>query len=101
MGTLWRAGPGGFGWLQLVHANDVEIIAAICHPDYPLNLSAADIRDLYRDLVLVRRIDTEAIALQWQGELGIGASLLGQEAAQIGSGRALAPRRTCCSHLPR
>ena len=63
----------------------------IDHPDYPLDLSAADIRSLYRDLVLVRRIDTEAIALQRQGELGIWASLLGQEAAQIGSGRALSP----------
>jgi 2-oxoisovalerate dehydrogenase E1 component alpha subunit len=61
------------------------------HPDYPLDLSAADIRSMYRDLVLVRRIDTEAIALQRQGELGIWASLLGQEAAQIGSGRALSP----------
>jgi 2-oxoisovalerate dehydrogenase E1 component alpha subunit len=63
----------------------------IDHPDYPLELSAADIRDMYRDLVLVRRIDTEAISLQRQGELGIWASLLGQEAAQIGSARALAP----------
>jgi 2-oxoisovalerate dehydrogenase E1 component alpha subunit len=61
------------------------------HPDYPLELTAADLRDLYRDLVLVRRIDTEAISLQRQGELGIWASLLGQEAAQIGSGRALGP----------
>jgi 2-oxoisovalerate dehydrogenase E1 component alpha subunit len=61
----------------------------IDHPDYPLDLTAADIRDMYRDLVLVRRIDTEAISLQRQGELGIWASLLGQEAAQIGSGRAL------------
>ncbi len=64
----------------------------IDHPDYPLDLSAADIRAMYRDLVLVRRIDTEAIALQRQGELGIWASLLGQEAAQIGSGRSLAPQ---------
>jgi pyruvate dehydrogenase E1 component alpha subunit len=63
----------------------------IDHPDYPLDLAAADIRSLYRDLVLVRRIDTEAISLQRQGELGIWASLLGQEAAQIGSGRALSP----------
>jgi 2-oxoisovalerate dehydrogenase E1 component alpha subunit len=62
------------------------------HPDYPLELTSAEIRDLYRDLVLVRRIDTEAIALQRQGELGIWASLLGQEAAQIGSGRALGPQ---------
>jgi 2-oxoisovalerate dehydrogenase E1 component alpha subunit len=62
------------------------------HPDYPLELSADEVKNLYRDLVLVRRIDTEAIALQRQGELGIWASLLGQEAAQVGSGRALGPR---------
>jgi 2-oxoisovalerate dehydrogenase E1 component alpha subunit len=62
------------------------------HPDYPLELSVAEIKGLYRDLVLVRRIDFEAIALQRQGELGIWASLLGQEAAQVGSGRALGAR---------
>ena len=62
------------------------------HPGYPLDISAAELRGLYRDLVLVRRMDTEAIALQRQGELGLWASLLGQEAAQIGSGRALSPR---------
>ncbi|HEY2489627.1 MAG TPA: pyruvate dehydrogenase (acetyl-transferring) E1 component subunit alpha [Streptosporangiaceae bacterium] len=62
------------------------------HPDYPLDVSADEIKGLFRDLVLVRRIDTEAIALQRQGELGIWASLLGQEAAQIGSGRALGPK---------
>ena len=62
------------------------------HPDYPLDVSTDEIKALYRDLVLVRRIDFEAIALQRQGELGIWASLLGQEAAQVGSGRALGPR---------
>src|ERR1700760_2242569 len=62
------------------------------HPDYPLDLTAEEIQGLYRDLVLVRRLDTESVALQRQGELGIWASLLGQEAAQIGSGRALAPQ---------
>jgi len=60
-------------------------------PGYPLDISAEQVRALYRDLVLVRRIDFEAIALQRQGELGIWASLLGQEAAQVGSGRALEP----------
>ena len=62
------------------------------NPEYdPLiaDLTDDDFRDLYRDLVLVRRIDLEATALQRQGELGIWASLLGQEAAQVGSGRAL------------
>src|SRR5579875_1886052 len=62
------------------------------HPDYPLELPADEIKALYRDLVLVRRMDTEAVALQRHGELGIWASLLGQEAAQIGSGRAIGPR---------
>ncbi|MQY04858.1 pyruvate dehydrogenase (acetyl-transferring) E1 component subunit alpha [Actinomadura macrotermitis] len=59
------------------------------HPDYPLDVTAEELRALYRDLVVVRRIDLEAVALTRQGELGIWASLLGQEAAQIGSGRAL------------
>jgi 2-oxoisovalerate dehydrogenase E1 component alpha subunit len=64
----------------------------IQHPDYPLEVSARELQGLYRDLVLVRRMDTEAVSLQRQGELGIWASLLGQEAAQIGSGRALSPQ---------
>ena len=62
------------------------------HPGYPLEIDAEELKSLYRDLVIVRRIDFEAIALQRQGELGIWASLLGQEAAQVGSGRALTPR---------
>ena len=40
-------------------------------------------------MVVTRRIDAEAIALQRQGELGIWPSCLGQEAAQVGSGRAM------------
>jgi pyruvate dehydrogenase E1 component alpha subunit len=59
------------------------------HADYPLSLTDAEYRELYRDLVLVRRIDAEATALQRQGELGLWAQLLGQEAAQVGAGRAL------------
>jgi len=60
------------------------------HPEYDVDLADQDYRDLYRDLLLVRRIDLEATALQRQGELGLWASLLGQEAAQVGSGRAMA-----------
>jgi 2-oxoisovalerate dehydrogenase E1 component alpha subunit len=59
------------------------------HPDYSVDFTDDDYRDLYRDLVVVRRLDAESTALQRQGELGIWASLLGQEAAQVGSGRAL------------
>ncbi len=61
------------------------------HPDYAVDFSDAQYRSLYRDLVLVRRIDREASTLQRQGELGIWAPLAGQEAAQIGSARALRP----------
>jgi pyruvate dehydrogenase E1 component alpha subunit len=63
----------------------------LTHPQYPLTDDEVDLKGLYRDMALVRRVDTEAISLQRQGELGLWASLLGQEAAQIGSGRALAP----------
>jgi pyruvate dehydrogenase E1 component alpha subunit len=59
------------------------------HPDWPLTVSDDEVRSLYRDLVLVRRFDGEATALQRQGELGLWASCLGQEAAQVGAGRAL------------
>lgn len=61
----------------------------VTHPDYDIDLSADELRGLYRDMVLTRRFDSEATSLQRQGELGLWASLLGQEAAQIGSGRAL------------
>jgi 2-oxoisovalerate dehydrogenase E1 component alpha subunit len=64
------------------------------HPEYSVDLSDEELRGLYRDLVLVRRWDVEATALQRQGELGIWASLLGQEAAQIGAGRAMQPGDT-------
>ena len=62
------------------------------HPDYAFEPSLEQVQSFYRDLVLVRRVDTEATALQRQGELGLWAGLLGQEAAQIGSGRALLPQ---------
>jgi 2-oxoisovalerate dehydrogenase E1 component alpha subunit len=46
-------------------------------------------RGLYRDMVLGRRLDHEALALQRQGELGLWLMSWGQEAAQAGSIRAL------------
>lgn len=64
----------------------------VADPHYDVWLGDVDehrLAELYEDLVVVRRIDTEATALQRQGELGLWAPLLGQEAAQIGSGRAL------------
>jgi len=46
-------------------------------------------RGLYRDMARARRLDSEALALQRQGELGLWLQSWGQEAAQVGSMRAL------------
>ena len=56
---------------------------------FPLDLKDEDFRNLYRYMVLARRVDKQAINLQRQGQLGVYASLLGQEAAQVGGAYAL------------
>lgn len=53
------------------------------------DIDDAKLLGFYEDMVVVRRIDTEATALQRQGQLALWAPLLGQEAAQIGSARVL------------
>jgi len=62
------------------------------HPDYAFTGTDEDVRGYYRDMVLSRRVDAEATALQRQGELGVWASSLGQEAAQVGSGHGMSPQ---------
>jgi 2-oxoisovalerate dehydrogenase E1 component alpha subunit len=54
-----------------------------------LGLKDEDLRELYRQMVRVRRADLEATALQRQGELAVYPPLIGQEAAQVGSAFAL------------
>ena len=79
---------GGAEFVQLLTTEGERVE----HPEYSqyiADLTDEDIRGFYRDQVLVRRFDAEATALQRQGELGLWASLLGQEAAQVGSARAL------------
>jgi len=44
---------------------------------------------LYRDMVLARALDREAVALQRQGELSLWLQCEGQEAAQVGSVHAM------------
>ena len=55
-----------------------------------LGLKDDDLIELLRLLILVRKADVEATALQRQGELAVYPPLLGQEAAQVGSAFALA-----------
>lgn len=62
------------------------------HQDFDLwvqDVSDEQLSSLYEDMVVIRRIDMEATYLQRQGELALWPPLLGQEAAQIGSARAL------------
>ncbi|MBU6495986.1 MAG: pyruvate dehydrogenase (acetyl-transferring) E1 component subunit alpha [Acidobacteria bacterium] len=61
------------------------------HPDYTSTLSNEKIFSMYRDMVIIRRLCNESTSLQRQGQLALWAPIQGQEAAQIGAGRALQP----------
>jgi pyruvate dehydrogenase E1 component alpha subunit len=59
---------------------------------YAEKLDPATLRGFYADMAKIRRFDVEATALQRQGQLALWVPLTGQEAAQIGSGRASQPQ---------
>jgi len=61
------------------------------HPEYQSTLSGDEIFGLYRDMAIIRRLCNESTSLQRQGQLALWAPIQGQEAAQIGAGRAMAP----------
>lgn len=61
------------------------------HADFAWHGDPALLRGMLRSMVLVRRLDTEAHALQRHGELALWPPLLGQEAAQVGAAAALGP----------
>lgn len=83
-------------------ATDLDDVARLLSPDgeriadreldpWVQDIDAEALRGLYRDMTLVRRIDTEGIALQRQGQLGLWAPCQGQEATQVGTARAFRP----------
>jgi pyruvate dehydrogenase E1 component alpha subunit len=82
-----RATSHGEGLVQMLSPEGV----LTPHEDFPVEVTAELLRGLYRDMVLVRRFDREGNALQRQGQLNIWVPLLGQEAAQVGAGRAMRP----------
>jgi pyruvate dehydrogenase E1 component alpha subunit len=85
--SVTPAGPGR-NLIQLITPSGERV----SHPEFdPWVQDIADeqLTSLYEDLTVIRRIDVEATALQRQGELGLWPPLLGQEAAQVGSARAL------------
>ena len=53
------------------------------------NLSAEELRRLYRTMVAVRVMDERALALQRQGQIGFYLMSTGQEASHVGSAFAL------------
>lgn len=79
---------GDEDFVQLVSA-DGERRSSPNFDPWVADVTETQLFDLYEDMVVIRRIDVEATALQRQGELGLWPPLLGQEASQIGSVRAL------------
>jgi len=80
-------------------STDLDDLARLLTPDgervsdpqldrWAADLDTDALRGLYRDMALTRRIDTEGVALQRQGHLGLWAPAQGQEAVQIGTARA-------------
>ncbi|HEY8295389.1 MAG TPA: pyruvate dehydrogenase (acetyl-transferring) E1 component subunit alpha [Micrococcaceae bacterium] len=89
--TAPEAGDGqapGPGFLQLITA-DGKRVSSPELDSWVQDVTDQELCGLYEDMVVIRRIDTEATHLQRQGELALWPPLLGQEASQIGSGRAL------------
>ena len=79
----------GFDGLVQLISVDGQRTVGCPYWDLVADVDAALLRGLLRDMAVVRRLDAEAMALQRQGELALWAPLLGQEAAQVGSARAL------------
>ncbi len=58
-------------------------------PEHPVELDDDALVAMHRTMIITRRVDREAINLQRQGQLGVYASCMGQEAAQVASAWAL------------
>ncbi len=81
-------GPGPSDLVQLIDPDGHRREDAL-YDLFVADLGLDELLGLYEDMVVSRRIDTEATALQRQGEIGLWPPLLGQEAAQVGSARVL------------
>lgn len=74
--------------LTVLHPDGSRHASELLDP-YLGDVDETSLTDLYVDMSIVRRVDQEAFALTRQGELALWPPLLGQEASQVGSGRAL------------
>ncbi|MGO4385228.1 pyruvate dehydrogenase (acetyl-transferring) E1 component subunit alpha [Specibacter sp. RAF43] len=87
-GTLDSGSSPQLGIHQLIAADGTETDDPELSP-LVADVDSEQLVQLYADMVIIRRIDVEATALQRQGQLALWPPLLGQEASQIGSVRAL------------
>ena len=91
----WSGPPAATSVADAVTASDemVQLLTPegrrVQHSEFAFIGDDAEIAGYLREMVLARRYDQEGTSLQRQGELGLWPPLLGQEAAQIGSGRAV------------
>jgi 2-oxoisovalerate dehydrogenase E1 component alpha subunit len=76
--------------VQLLTPEGKLVSSAAAEPFLPYfqRLTEADHRKFYRDMVVIRRFDTEATNLQRQGQLALWVPSHGQEGAQVGSAHA-------------
>ena len=72
-------------WLQVLDEYGT------CDEEFRPLLDDANIKKLFEWMILARTFDNKAFKLQREGRLGTYASILGQEAAQVGSAFALKP----------
>ncbi len=72
-------------WLQILDEQ------GNCDEQLRPTLTDKEVQKLYQWMVLSRALDEKAFKLQREGRLGTYASILGQEAAQVGSAFALQP----------
>jgi 2-oxoisovalerate dehydrogenase E1 component alpha subunit len=84
-------GEPGVEMVQLLNA-DGELGRDAVFSEYADKITPEQMRGFYADMAAIRRFDQEATALQRQGQLALWVPLTGQEAAQIGSGRASQPQ---------
>ncbi|MBP2411337.1 pyruvate dehydrogenase E1 component alpha subunit [Arthrobacter stackebrandtii] len=73
---------------QLITADGTRVHDELLDP-FVQDVDRDALISLYRDMVVVRRIDVEATALQRQGQLALWPPMLGQEASQVGSVHAM------------
>ncbi|BDZ40070.1 thiamine pyrophosphate-dependent dehydrogenase E1 component subunit alpha [Microbacterium suwonense] len=82
--------------VRVLEADGTYAPSAASEPYLPLidALTDAELEQFYRDMVVIRAIDTQATNLQRQGQLALWPPSRGQEAAQVGSAHAARPQDT-------